>query len=94
MLSWPNKDPDERLDYVMDWTAEMSARQDDIIQSLWFIVNDDATLTIESDGVDGHLTYVWLTGGEDRRNYQLTNRVTTSGGRIYDRSVLLLITQK
>ena len=94
MLNWPNKDPDERLDYAMDWTAEMSAREDEIIQSLWFIVNDDATLTIESDGVDGHLTYVWLTGGEDRRNYQLTNRVTTAGGRIYDRGVLLVITEK
>lgn len=93
-LRWPDKDPDERLDYVLRWDAEMDAVGDEIIHSLWFIVDDDETLVIESDGVRNHETYVWLTHGEAGRSYQLTNRITTAAGRIYDRSVLLVILEK
>ena len=94
MLKWPDKDPDERLDYMMNWAREMQARNDSIIKSEWFIVDDDGSLTIESDGLSGHKSYVWLTGGDHGRGYQLTNRVHTSGGRIFDRSVLLLVVEK
>lgn len=94
LLRWPNKDPDERLDYALLWDSEMVARNDEIIQSHWFIVDDDGTLQIVSDGVDGHSTYVWLEGGIAGKSYTLTNRIHTAGTRIYDRSVMLLCVEK
>jgi hypothetical protein len=94
ILKWPTKDPDERLDYAMVWDAEMVTKQDSIIMSTWFVADGDDVLTIESEGVDRHRTYVWLSGGSLGATYRLTNRVQTAGGRIYDRSVLIMVAEK
>lgn len=94
MLQWPDKDPDERLDYAIHWHDEMDAVDDEIIESKWFIEGDDETLKVESDGLSGATTYVWLEKGEHGRGYTLTNRIWTADGRIYDRSVLLVVMHK
>lgn len=89
--AWPTKDPDERLDYTLNWGKELSKNNDSIFESYWSINDDDQTLSIDSNGISGHFTYVWLTGGVDKQRYVLLNRIITDGGRIYERTVSIVI---
>ena len=91
--AWPTpKDPDERLDYTLDWRRELEKHDDSIFESYWdFEGDNDGELVIESNGVSGYKTYVWLIGGTDRQRYTLKNRLITTDGRIYERTVSLTI---
>jgi hypothetical protein len=90
---WPTpKDPDERLDYTLNWGKELSKHNDSIFESYWAFEGDnDGALVIESDGVNGYKTYVWLIGGTHKARYTLRNRVYTTAGRIYERTASLTI---
>lgn len=91
-LTWDPKDPDEVLDYKLDWSARM-VEDDTITTSIWLPVDG---LTVDSDdiGEDGASTTIWLSGGTLDASYDLTNRVTTSGGRTMDQTVKLKIKAK
>jgi len=91
--AWPTpKDPDERLDYTLDWRRELEKHNDNIFESYWdFEGDNDGQLVIDSNGVSGYKTYVWLTGGTHRFRYTLRNRLYTTDGRIYERTVSLTI---
>jgi hypothetical protein len=43
--------------------------------------------------ITGAITTVWLSGGTTGRTYDVTARVTTSGGRQIDRSGRLFVTE-
>jgi hypothetical protein len=89
-LKWPKKDPDEVLDYVLDWSARLDG--DTIATSIWIV---DEALTKDSDSFTDSTTTIWLSGGTaPARALQLTNRVTTAGGRTKDQTVTLDIAQK
>lgn len=88
MLRWPDKDPNEILDYQLNWSARL---QDDIIVSSFWEANG---VTIDEDSHTEHTTTVWLSGGELRKRALLTNRITTSSGRVMDQSVSLAIKSK
>ncbi len=45
---WPNKDPNEVLDYNIDWTPRMTS-PDTIANSEWFV---PVGLTDENEGLD------------------------------------------
>lgn len=89
MLRWPFKDPDEVLDYEIDWTARLNG--DTIVSSVWTvpsgIVKDSDTFTITT-------TEIWLSSGVLGRNYAVQNRVVTAGGRTMDQSVNIKIKTK
>jgi hypothetical protein len=89
MLKWPFKDPDEVLDYGIDWTARLAG--DTIQTSTWII---PAGITKVSDSSTSTSTEIWLSGGAIGASLQITNRVVTSGGRTMDQSVTLLIKSK
>lgn len=91
-LSWPFKDPDEVLDYFIDWTARLAG--DTISSSLWFIVDDDLTLTIDSNSFTASGATVWLSGGTIGVTYEVTNRIMTAGARTMDQTVKLKIKGK
>lgn len=88
---WPNKDPDEVLDYEIDWTARLGI--DTISTSVWTIT-PGTTLVKNSDNVNPTNTVIWLSAGTLGQTYQLTNEITTSGGRTMDQTVSLLIAAK
>lgn len=90
-LRWPPKDPDEVLDYKIDWSARL-VDDDTIVGSEWVQVPDD--LTIDSDDFDDTSATVWLSGGVIGKNQRLTNRVTTAAGRVMDQSVLINLAEK
>lgn len=91
MLAWPFKDPDEILDYSIDWTARIDDG-DSINTSTWIL--DIGDVVIDSDFVTGLVTTVWLSGGTIGVLSELTNRITTVEGRTMDQTVKLKIKAK
>lgn len=85
-LKWPFKDPDEVLDYVVDWTARLAG--DTIGTSLWIV---PIGITDENEENDTTTTTIWLSGGTIGQTYEFVNRVQTAGGRTMDQSVKLPI---
>jgi hypothetical protein len=96
-LRWPPKDPDEVLDYRLDWIGTRYANgplygaSDRIVNSLWIV---PAGISKESDLHDDGATTIWLSGGADGDELTLLNRITTAEGRVFDQSVILPIRQK
>jgi hypothetical protein len=77
------KDPDALLDYSFDWSPWLDS--DTISTSTWIV---PAGLTIVNEGRNVAVTYVWLSAGTVGARYTVTNRVTTTGGRTDDRSLV------
>jgi hypothetical protein len=89
-LSWPPKDPDELLDYRVDWARRLGT--DKITHSVW----PDAPpgIVIESAEYKPKNTTIWLSGGTEGETYVFVNRITTESGRIMDQSVTISIKSK
>ena len=88
MHTWPSKDPDEELDYQFDWSERLEVGE--TISASTFILAS-GSVTLADPAVAGGLTTIWITGGEAGEVNTITNRVTTSAGRIYDESAKLRI---
>lgn len=88
-LQWPDKDPNEVLDYVLDWSAVL-APGDTISTSAWIV---PAEVTKDSDTASDDATTIWLSGGAVGQ-YLFTNRITTAGGRTFDQTVGLDIRER
>lgn len=103
-LKWPSKDPDEVIDYSVDWSRFLV---DDTVSAVtWFIKDEDGNKEQVSDAevVDG-LQFVQgtISGkvatarfglGTNNKRYIVTCRVTTGGGLRYERTVFLPIKEK
>ncbi len=91
-LKWSHKDPNEVLDYRLDWLGTAADPgpmydSDDIISnSLWVVPDGVAS---ESEDFDDGSTTIWLSGGTAGETYVLLNRITTADGRVFDQSVKL-----
>lgn len=91
-LKWASKDPDEVLDYAINWDARI-AEDDEITTSTW-IVPTGITKNSDSFDADTSLAVIWLSGGALNKDYEFTNRIVTAGGRTMDQSVRLSIRKK
>ena len=81
------KDPDAILDYQIDWSDWM-ADGDTISASEWIVdSDDDDALTVDDDSFTDDATTVWLSAGVAGVIYLVTNRITTAGGRVEDRTL-------
>lgn len=88
-LEWPYKDPDEVLDYQLDWSGRLGS--DTIASSSWTV---PAGITKNSDTNTTTVTTIWLSSGTLNSSYDLQNRVTTTGGRTMDQTVRIRIKAK
>jgi hypothetical protein len=81
---WPFKDPDEVLDYEVDWSDRLGS--DTIDSVTWTmpsgIVKDD-------QDVSGDIAVIWISGGTAGESYNIGCRVVTTGGRTYDETIVL-----
>lgn len=93
MLSWPTKDPNEVLDYQLNWANADDPRLEtgETITSSTFSVEEGDVVIDSSSYVASGLTTVWLSGGTAGIRCTILNRIITSGGRTYDQSVRLRI---
>jgi hypothetical protein len=92
MLKWPDKDPDELLDYEIDWAARLAG--DTISASEWIL---PVGIVKDAGAGDTHTdtsAVIWLSGGTLGESFVLTNRIDTAGGRIMDQSVSIKIRSK
>jgi hypothetical protein len=96
-LCWPHKDPDEVLDYRLDWLGTtykpgpLFGTGDAISNSLWVV---PAGLASENETHDGGSVTIWLSGGADGESYAILNRITTAAGRVFDQTINLPVRQK
>ena len=90
-LKWPPKDPDELLDYVVNWEVRLDG--DTISTSDWAITPVSATdpLVEESASNTTTRTTIWLSGGVLDEIYEITNTVVTVGARTMEQTVKLQI---
>ncbi len=78
------KDPNDKLDYEIDWSAWLATSTDTISASTWIV---PSALTVFTSSFGTATTIVWLTGGTAGEVYDVTNRITTVNGRIEDRTI-------
>lgn len=107
MDRWPPKDPQEILDYEIDWGTERLEEAEEIVTSDWAIEDDDETLEIltnsphqpivvahEETGRPNSVTRCWLSGGTLGVQYIVTNTITTTAERTRELSGKLKIKAK
>lgn len=90
-ITFPFKDPDEYLDYVLDWSARLG--EDTIISSIW-TTPTPASITMATFDKTNTTTTVWLSGGSINLSYQFTNRIETAAGRIMDQTCRIKVKAK
>lgn len=79
-----NKDPNAALDYTIDWSDWLGA--DVIAASTWTVASPAGGLVSTTPAYTNTAAKTWLSGGTAGQVVRVTNRITTSLGRIDDRS--------
>ena len=83
------KDPDAVKDYTLDWSDWLDG--DTIATSVWVV---PAGITEDSESESATSATIWLSGGTAPNEYEITNRITTAGGRSDDRTILICVVEK
>lgn len=85
------KDPDAKLDYMVDWTEWLGAT-DTISTSTWAI--SPTGLTKDSDTKTTKTATIWLSAGTAGQEYTVTNHIETMAGRKEDRSFKIVVASR
>lgn len=86
LIYWPDKDPDEVLDYQLDWSARLDG---DTISTVTWTVPVGLTKGAESNTTTS--ATVWLSSGTLHQTYSIGCRITTAAGRTMDQTIKLRI---
>lgn len=86
-LTWDDKDTADVADYQIDWSAFLGT--DTIATSVW-TVTEASGLVVDSSTNTTTTATVWLSGGT-AGVYAVANKITTAGGRTYERSARLTV---
>ena len=84
------KDPDAVLDWRWDW-SDWLADGESITESEMTV---SAGLVKNSDSFSATSATVWLSGGTPGTPYSVANRITTSVGRIDERTITIRVTNR
>lgn len=91
VLNWPPKDPDEILDYSLNWSGRLNG--DTIATSSWTIA--DTSLIRASATFSNTSATIWLSGGTvNSTPVAVTSQITTAGGRTMNQTVYIKIVNK
>lgn len=100
-LKWPSKDPDEVLDYTIDWSRYLGSNS--ISSVSWYFYDADGVKTLVADGetvngltsgsqtTSGQLTTIVLLNGTDNAEYKVTCAIGFGSGLIAERTVYIKI---
>jgi hypothetical protein len=104
-MKWPNKDPDEVLDYSIDWSRFLGSAT--ISDFTWYVDAADGTKTeltnsgplvngiqLVSSTSTNTVTTAYIGSGVDNRQYKFTCQITDSNGLVVERSVRLRVRNK
>ena len=81
------KDPNDVLDYTVDWVNILTPISDTIVSQQ--IVTTGVTVNSSSFATTKQTA--WIAGGTVGERVQVTYRIVTAGGRTFDRSIYLKI---
>lgn len=87
--AWPTKDPDERLDYTYDWSADLAAGET-LVSYVASAVAAAGTVIVTQQMGPTSVT-LWISGGNDGQDATYLIRVTTNLNRIFEDTVVLPI---
>ena len=104
-MKWPNKDPDEVLDYSIDWSRFLGTAT--IADYTWFVEDADGVktqLTPSGQLVNGiqlvsatstnTVTTAYIGAGTNNVMYKFTCQINDSNGLVVERSVRLRVRNK
>lgn len=104
-LKWPNKDPDELVDYSIDWSRFITPST--INSVTWYVDDADGVKTqlVPSGQLVQGIQLVSATNtdtvatarmglGTNNIKYKMYCSITTSDGLIYERTVFLRVREK
>lgn len=83
------KDPDSTLDFAINWSPILDG---DTIATSSFLLPDGLT-EVSSSNTTTTAT-IFVSGGSACRTYRITNRVTTAGGRTWDRTIRVRVKEQ
>ena len=85
------KDNAELVDYSIDYTNLLNGSEpfDVLNGSEWRVEGPMQDLTIVRIDNTSTVATVYVSGGSDTNRYRLINRVTTVGGRTFERTILV-----
>lgn len=98
---WPNKDPDETLDYSVDWSRYLGSAT--ITNVVWSVDDATGTKTTIAGGavvngiqnvsqtISGKVTTINLGLGTNNTEYKFYCRVTDSTGTVTERTIKLRV---
>lgn len=84
------KDPSDKLDYAVDWDQWLESGES-ITDVDWTV---ETGLTKASDPTESNTAKtatVWLEGGSNGEDYTVACKITTSAGRIVERSFVVQV---
>lgn len=83
------KDPDSTEDYPFVWAGELDG---DTISSSTFVLPDGLTQVSTSNTTT--MATIFVSGGTDGQTYRITNRIVTAGGRTWDKTIRIQVSEK
>ena len=101
---WPNKDPDELLDYSIDWSRFIGTAT--ISSAVWYVEDSAGVKTLIAAGavvngiqnvsqtISSAITTINISLGTNNTEYKFTCRITDSTGSIAERAVRLRIKEQ
>jgi hypothetical protein len=104
-LKWPNKDPDETLDYSVDWSRFLGEAT--VVSVTWYVEDSNGTKTLLTPGgsVVNNIQLIAATntstvataniaGGINNTNYLFYCKITDSNSLVVERSIRLRVRDK
>ncbi len=106
-LKWPNKDPDETLDYSIDWSRFLRP-ETTISQIIWFVQDENdvktrfdvgdtvngLSTTAQSISTNGTVASIFLSGGTLGNKYTLSCNMTDNRAVSAERNVVIFIREQ
>lgn len=85
------KDPNAKLDFGLVWNdTSADYLAGDIITTCVARI-DEGDCVLDSHEFTGWTTTAWVSGGTDKTTSVLTFRITTAGGRVDERSMVIKV---
>lgn len=86
MLRWEPKDPDEVLEYFIDWAPRLGDEGDTISSATWTLPSG---ITKAAQREVSPKSFIKFTGGTHGVDYDVGCRIVTTGGLTMDETVRL-----
>lgn len=91
MITDWEKDPQAVLDWIWDWGDEWLDSGETIVTSVMTV---SAGLVLDSSTNSTTTATAWLSGGTAGQPYTVANRITTSVGRVDERTITIRVTNR